>query len=232
MRTRPIIQIAFAEDHEIVRKGVAELINNMEGGFNVYIEAENGQELLDKIAAGSYQPYIAVLDISMPVMNGFETMVHLKSKYPYIRVLILTMIDDDNEFTILKMMQLGARGYIGKNASPRELEKALIDIYTEGYYFSTTMLKKFPDMNEENMQEHFKELLTEADITFLSQCCSSLTYREIAETMGQSLRTVENHAAKLCEKLNIHSRLELGMYALRAGFGKFTHPAGILRAVH
>jgi len=193
----------------------------MEGGFNVYIEAENGQDLFDKIAAAPYQPYIVLLDISMPVMNGFETMVQLKARYPYIKVLTFTMIDDNNEFTILKMMQLGARGYIAKNAALAELEKALIAVYTEGYYFSTTMLAKFPDMNEENVWEYFKELFTEVDITFLSLCCSSLTYKEIADKMNLSPRTVENHAAHLSAKLHIHSRLDLGIYAYRAGFGSF-----------
>jgi len=218
MKTLPIIQIAIADDHPIVRDSIADFINLL-GGFNVYILADNGQDLLEKIDRAAYQPHICIIDINMPVMDGYETMLQLKKKYPLIHGLALSLHTD--EYPILKMLKNGASGYLPKTCNRHTLTKALVDVYTTGFYFSDIVLEKFPKISATNIEEYAQNLFTRQQIQLLSLCCSDLNYAQIGREMQLGQRTVENKVQQLFEKLNIHSRIGLAMYAQHIGVGSF-----------
>src|SRR6185437_12661120 len=205
------IRIALADDHGIVRKGISEIISTF-GNFNVEIEASNGKELLTKIEATEDLPDICVLDVNMPGMNGYETLLKVKEKWPSIKVLVLTMFN--NEYSIIKMLSGGANGYLLKNSDPKELKRALRHIYDYGYYFSEFVSARFfQALQKDNMLPN----ITDKEMEFLSLCCSELNYKEIASVMGLSVRTIEGYRNQLFEKLKLNTRIGLVMYALDIG---------------
>ena len=207
------IQIALADDHIILRKGLAELINDFEG-MKIIIDVSNGEELISRMKTATPLPDVCILDINMPVMNGYDTARALKAQWPEVKILALSMYD--NEFNIIRMLRSGAGGYVLKDAEPAELCKAIREIEAHDFYHSDLvtgrMFRKLmqPVGNED-------EELSEKEIHFLGLCCSELTYKEIAEKMFLSPRTIDGYRDGLFQKLKIKSRTGLVMYALRAG---------------
>jgi two-component system invasion response regulator UvrY len=208
-----MIHIALADDHAILRKGVVELISKFENMTVVY-EAGDGQELLEKTATQSKLPDVFILDINMPVMNGYDTAKALKAAYPLCKILALSMYD--NELNIIKMLRNGASGYVLKDADPSELRDAIREIHENDFYYSDLVTRRVlkmlhtPDGQSAN-------ILTEKETAFLVHCCSEYTYREIAEIMSISPRTVDGYRESLFVKLNIKSRTGLAIYAIKTG---------------
>ncbi|XZF13418.1 response regulator [Chitinophagaceae bacterium MMS25-I14] len=207
------IRVAIAEDIPILRRGVVQLISTYEG-FAVEIEASNGRELLERIAAAPKPVDICLLDINMPEMDGHKTIEVLKAKWPDIKVLVLSMYDDD--FNVIRMLKNGASGYILKNSEPEELKRALTEVYNRGYYHSDLVNGRLFQLLHKKEDVNSSEL-SDKEVQFLSYCCSELTYKEIAEKMRLSPRTVEGYRDNICEKLNVKSRTGLVMYALKIG---------------
>lgn len=124
--------IGLADDHSLIRKGLVELINTFDN-YEVMFHVGNGQDLIDEVTNGRV-PDIAMLDVNMPRKDGFETAAWLKSAHPDIRILALSMYDE--EATIIRMLKCGAKGYVFKDAEPRELKQALDSIVNKGYHYS------------------------------------------------------------------------------------------------
>lgn len=215
------IYIAYADDHEIVRKGVIEFIHQINSRFHIFIEASTGKELLEKIGLATRQPDVCLLDISMPEMNGYETMQELRQKYPFIRTLAFT-IYNNSDFAILKMLSNGALGYVTKNARAEELGEAILQVYQGKYFFCSDVLQIFPRISKSNTREYLEKLLSEREVEFLALCCSDMSYSQIGQALGISTRTAETYAYKLSEKLKIHSRVGLALYAQYSGIGTFS----------
>lgn len=133
-----MINIAIADDHNLIRKGIVEIISSFPQ-FKVIIEASNGAELLSAINASPIHPDICILDISMPMMNGYETLKVIRSNWPEMKVLVLTMFN--NEFSILKMVLGGAKGYLLKDCTPEELQLALNNLYHYNLHHSELVPK-------------------------------------------------------------------------------------------
>lgn len=209
-------KIALADDHILMRKGLASLIDTFEE-YKVIFQGANGQELINSLNKTSL-PHIVLLDINMPKKDGYETAYWLKTNYPEIKILALSMYD--NEISIIRMLQNGARGYILKDAEPSELKAALDDIWHKGYYYSELvtghLFKNINKTDEKNTNKHSS--LTDREIEFLKYCCTEMGYKEIADKMFVSPRTVENYRDSLFEKLNIKTRVGLAMYAMKSGF--------------
>ncbi len=127
-----IIRIALIDDHDLLRQGILQLLGGV--GFETVFEAENGQSAMQKIAACATLPDLCIVDVNMPVMDGFETTRTLLGRYPQLRILAFSV--NDNEKDVLKMLECGANGYILKGADPAELKKAIEIIYNGGCYFS------------------------------------------------------------------------------------------------
>lgn len=211
------ISVAIAEDIPILRRGVCQLISSYEG-FKIAVEAGNGRELLDQLNGHGNEIDICLLDINMPEMDGHKTIEVLKSKWPNIKVLVLSMYDDD--FNIIRMLKSGANGYVLKNSQPEELRRALTEVYQRGYYHSDLVNGRLFQLLHRREEVNSAEL-TDKEVQFLSYCCSELTYKEIAEKMRLSPRTVEGYRDAICEKLNVKSRTGLVMYALRIGVAPY-----------
>ena len=211
MLTVPNIIVGVVDDHSLVREGMINLIHCFKG-FDVRFNANNGQELIEQIEKAVVKPDICIVDINMPVMNGYDTLKALKQRWPQIKVLILTMIE--NEYAIIKMLTGGASGYMLKGGNTKELEIALRTIYDTGEYDSElSHHAKCIINNEEKLHN-----ITNREIEFLKLCCSDLTYQEIADGMKISPRTVDGLRETLFNKLNVKSRTGLALFAIKSGF--------------
>lgn len=208
------IRIAVADDHVLFRKGLEELVAGFED-MVVLTDASNGKELIEKLDNLPEKPDICIIDINMPVMNGYETARAIKKAWPEVKILALSMYD--TEFNVIKMIRAGADGYVLKDAEPAELEKALNTIYTEGYYHSELISGRVLKAAAPVKEERNKVNITDKEEQFLSYTCSDFTYREIAEMMCVSPRTVDGYRDTLFAKLNIKTRTGLAIYAIKSG---------------
>lgn len=208
-----MIKIAIADDHVLMRKGVIEIISSFHQ-YEVIIEADNGAQLLERIEAAPEKPRICVLDISMPVMDGYETVVAIKERWPEMKVLVLTMVN--NEFSVIKMFRGGASGYLLKACPPEELQVALDAVQKQAFYHSELLSKD--DSRAELKNPYavgFK--ISDKELTFLRYCCSDLHYKEIGEHMGIGVRTVHTYRDTLFNKFGVKTRIGLAVYALSIG---------------
>lgn len=213
------ITIALVDDHQMLRNGLAEMLTNK--GFKIIFEANNGKECIDALQSSNTIPDIVLLDITMPVMNGYETASWIKKLYPAIKILALTMYDTED--SIIRMLKCGARGYVLKEGNSRELVNALNTLYAMGYYSNDLITTKMINALQQNTDESTDATirkLSNREIEFLQLCCSEMGYKEIAAKMSISQRTVDGFREGLFEKLNVHSRTGLVLYAIRNKIAK------------
>lgn len=210
-------KVVIVDDHLLIAKAISSIISQFPG-FEVLYEAENGQELINRFRIQNNIPDIVLLDISMPVMDGFDTADWLKTNYPAIRVMALTMQGDDE--SLIRMIRSGACGYLHKNVHPAELEKALKTISEKAFYYPdwATSRVLYALANEETIITGIP--LTEREKEFLTWSCTELTYKEIGEKMYCSPRTVESYRDALFEKLGVKTRVALALYAVKIGLVK------------
>lgn len=208
------ITVAIADDHSLLRSALAKLINTFEG-YSIIIEADNGKDLRTKILQ-QVVPDIVMLDVNMPEMDGFETTQWLHKSYPQVKVLALSMFSDEK--TIIKMFRVGAKGYLLKNTDPEELKRALDSLIDKNVYLSEYVSGKLVSGLHQDMNEPVKEIiLNEKEKEFLRWTCTELAYKDIAGKMFVSPRTVDDYRQSLFNKLKVHSRVGLVMYAIRNG---------------
>ena len=203
-----VFQIALVDDHKLFRSGIASLINQFEG-FNILFEAAHGLELIEKIKPKN-KPDIVLLDIKMPEMDGFTTMEWLKKHHPEVKVIILSMFHDAEQ--VLAMVKLGVQGYLLKDAEPSEFKEALKKVASGEIFYPPFVTKHLvADLNKpaENIKLNNREL------EFLRLTGTEFTYKEIADKMCVSVRTVEGYRDQLFEKLHIKSRVGLALYAVK-----------------
>jgi two-component system, NarL family, invasion response regulator UvrY len=213
------VKIALVDDHSLLRNGLASLINNL--GYSVLYECSNGQQLIDKVEKNE-APDVILMDINMPEMDGFETTLWLKRNRPLVNVIALSMYDD--ETSIIRMIKNGARGYILKDINPKELKLAIESVMAKGFYYSDLVSGKIVkrvrnegDEDEEGNNSKLAVKLNERQIEFLKLAATEMTYKEIAERMHVSPRTVDGYRDELFEKLNIKSRVGLVLFAIKNG---------------
>jgi DNA-binding NarL/FixJ family response regulator len=207
--------IAIIDDHILIAKAITGIIENFKQ-FDVLYECENGKVLLEKLALKKNIPDIVLLDISMPIMDGFTTAEWLRDHHPQILVMALSMQDDEQ--SLIKMVKAGAKGYLLKNVHPIELEKALNALVKNGTYFPEWAASKVfmslskPATNTDNFS------ITAREKEFLQYSTTEMGYKEIAEKMFCSPRTVESYRDALFEKLDLKSRVGLAVFAIKNGF--------------
>ncbi len=205
-----MIKIALVDDHVIFRKSLAILIGMLDG-FEIISEASNGKEFIDHLD-DHHLPDIVLMDITMPVMDGVETTKWLKQNKYKIKVIALSMIK--NELVIIRMLKNGAKGYILKDCEPEELRTALSDVYHKGYHFNELVTAKMKTETEKDSAVT-KQMFNEKELEFLRQICSEKSYKEIADEMFISPRTVDGYRDALFQKLNVNTRVGLVLYALK-----------------
>ena len=159
-------KVILVDDHLLLRDALAEIINN-DDDFCVIGKAANGKELIHILENGS-EPHLVILDLSMPVMDGYETAAYLHSNFPNIQILVCTMFN--TEIPLFRLMQLGVRGFIGKDIVPHEFMLAVKTVINNGYYYSNDATGKLGHLllksNEEN-NSFDKGLLSLREIDFL-----------------------------------------------------------------
>jgi len=208
------IRIAIADDHTMFRKGIVQLLKDSQK-FEIVAEASNGQELYDLVMAMEIPPEICLLDINMPILDGYKTLPKIKFEYPRMKFMVLSM--NDHEFAIIKMLRSGANGYLLKEDDPDELIRALEYIHTHDFYYTELTNTHLQSMRSDPAGKKPIKL-NENELTFLELCCSEMAYKEIAQHMGLSVRTIEGYRDELFKKLQLNTRTGLVIYALREGF--------------
>src|SRR5476651_101835 len=202
------IKIALVDDHRLFRSGIASLISDF-NGYHVLFEAANGEELTRKLTP-KVKPDIILLDINMPVMDGMETARWLRINYPDVSVITLSMFGDAEK--VLQMVKMGVKGYLLKDAEPEEFEQALLKVSHGEVYYPEFVTRHI--INSFNQKPELLKL-NARELEFLRLAATEMTYKEIAEDMCISNRTVDGYRDALFEKLQIKSRVGLVLYAIK-----------------
>jgi DNA-binding NarL/FixJ family response regulator len=206
--------VAIVDDHILLRNGLANLIRGLET-YAVLFEANNGKDFIKQLQP-RLLPDIVLLDINMPEMDGYETALWLKRNYPGIKILALSMYDNEN--SIIRMMKSGAKGYILKDIDPKEFRRALDSLMRKGFSYSELITGKLihaVSQLEEPDAPKGPAPINARETEFLKFVCTEMTYKEIAEKMFLSARTIDGYRDALFEKLNVKSRVGLVLYAIK-----------------
>ena len=210
------IKIAIADDYKIYRDGLKVGLSADEN-MEIIAEADNGEDLMKVLETNS--PDVILMDLKMPIMDGMEATKHVRKKYPDIKVLVVSMYEDDK--FIIHLMENGANGYLLKNAEPDEIKKAIYAVHENGYYFNDVvnkaLLKKLVLKN--NLKPSFNQNidLTEREQEVLKMICEEKTAAEIAKEIFLSPRSVEGIRQRLIEKIGVRNTAGLVMFAVKNG---------------
>lgn len=206
----------LVDDHVLVRKALAEQIESL-GYAKVIAQFANGKELTEALLEG-LDPELIILDLNMKEMNGVETSRWLKHHRPSVKVLILTMFE--TEFTLVQILQAGARGIVHKSAKSAELKTAIDNIVNDGFYYSNYTSSKLVGLikdKTEGLKSLERVMLDDREIDFLKLVCSDKTYKEVAQELRLNPRAVDSLRDQLFVKLDVKSRVGLAMIALKHG---------------
>ena len=211
-----MIKILIADDHAVVRRGLRQIIND-EPDFEVVAEAQNGQEVLDKLESTDCN--VVVLDITMPDKNGLAVLQEVKATRPRLPILILSMHPED-QFA-LRALKLGASGYLTKESAPEELVGALRKVISGGKYISSTLAEQLVAEIGSDSPRPSPERLSEREFQVLRMIAQGKTISQIAEDMGLSVKTVSTYRTRLLLKMKMKTNAELVRYAVQHGLVDF-----------
>lgn len=220
MNTKKPYKVILTDDHNLLRDALAALINSFEE-CKVIAVAGNGIELQKQIELGNI-PDLVVLDLHMPLRDGYDSARWLQEFHPGIKILILTMFD--SEIALIRLLQIGVRGFLKKDIHPDELRTALLAVADSGYYYShnaTGKLASFFQKSHSSQTSIEKALLNEVEIRFLKMASTDLTYKEIAQEMQMTPRAIDGYRDALFDKLEVKSRVGLAIYAVKNGIVTF-----------
>ncbi len=210
------IKIAIADDYKIFREGLKVGLS-ADDALEVILEADNGEDLLKGLQDSN--PDVIIMDLKMPIMDGMEATKEVRKKYPSIKVLVVSMYEDDK--FIIHLMENGANGYLLKNAEPDEIRRSIYSVHENGYYFNDlvnkALLKKLVLKN--NLKPSFNQNidLTEREQEVLKMICEEKTAAEIAKEIFLSPRSVEGIRQRLIEKIGVRNTAGLVMFAVKNG---------------
>ncbi len=208
------IKVAIADDHQIFRKGV---ILSMRPYTNIkfVMEAENGEDLLAKIPEA--MPDVVLCDLKMPIKDGIDTTKMITKNFPNVRVIILTMYEDER--FVGHLMDCGAAGYLLKNTEPAEIKRAIMDVMRTGFYLNPfvnkVLIKKNYSKQKFNPSLTSEVVLSEREKEVLTLVCMEFTAAEIASKMDISARTVEAIKDRLMERFGVKNSVGLVFYAMK-----------------
>lgn len=212
------IRIVLADDHKVVRSGLRSLFRSG-GEFSVVGEAADGEAAIRMVE--KLKPDIALIDISMPRLNGIDAVGIIRKKNPETKILILTI--HENEAYVDEMIRAGANGYILKNAEKKEIFAAVRSIVTGGTFFSPSISKLMIEgfikraKDQLSSRSRLDQRLTKRETEVLRFIAEGLTNKQIAEKLSLSVRTVNTHRSNLMQKLNLHTTAALVQYAIQTG---------------
>jgi DNA-binding NarL/FixJ family response regulator len=208
------IKVAIADDHKIFRKGVILSLRTYPN-IKFVQEAENGQELLNGLDES--QPDIVLMDLRMPQKDGIETTKQISKLYPDIKVLVLTMYEDER--FVSHLMENGANGYLLKSADPSEIKKAIMEVMARGYYLNNfvnrVLLKKSHARTKTIPSLNSEIVLNDKEREVIRLLCMEYTAQEIAQKMDISPRTVEAIKDRLMERFGTKNTAGLVFFAVK-----------------
>ena len=210
------IRILIADDHAIVRKGIRALLAT-EADIEVVGEAADGKEAVEK--AERLRPDVVLMDLVMPGMDGIEATRRITTRQPEIRILVLTSFAEDEK--VFPALKAGALGYLLKDAGPEELVRAIRQVYRgESSLHPAIARKVLQELSRPSEQPPTPEPLTERELEVLRLIAKGKSNREIAEELVISEATVRTHVSNILGKLQLASRTQAALYALREGIAE------------
>jgi two-component system invasion response regulator UvrY len=205
------IKILLADDHDLVRAGLRHIVEES-GEVEVVAEAADGAEAIRKALMNP--PDVAVVDLSMPGMDGLEVVGQLKSHYPKLPILILTMHDEEQ--FVVRALEAGAMGYITKRAAPDQLVKAIRKLRAGGRYLSNVAAEALAlRVGKGAPGGSLLDSLSNREIQVLRGLALGQTSREVADAYGISIKTVNTYRERLLKKLNLRNNIELARFAIQ-----------------
>ena len=213
--TKMPVKIGLVDDHVLMREALANMINSFDG-YSISLLAENGLDFIEKLNKTS-MPDILLLDLSMPGMDGHDTIKWLSKNHPEIKTLILTHFGAES---IIHLIKGGVRGFLKKDILPGELKTALQSVMEKGSYCSQTVTSRLFSLIQNHTSNNSvwgAVILNDNEISFLKLVATEMTYKEMALKMKISHRTIDNYRDALFLKLSVKSRIGLAMYAVKSG---------------
>jgi len=211
-----IIKLMITDDHQLFRQGLVAIMQDYE---DIYLlgDAENGQVLLDKLEVMDKHPDVILMDLNMPVLDGIETTKAVKKKYPNIKIIVLTMEEDEKY--IVHLIENGASGYLLKNTDPDEMLEAIHTVVEKGLYFnqhtSQALVSGIKSNKNSKVSLNNELNLTARELEVLGMICNEFTNAEISKKLFISVRTVEGHRSSLLAKTGTRNTAGLVAFALR-----------------
>lgn len=211
-----VTKVLVADDHKLVREGIAKLLDFYDE-LEVIGEASDGLETV-RMVRNSF-PDLVLLDLNMPRMNGIDTIKKIKEIAPEIKVLILT-IHDEEEY-IYEVTRVGAEGYVQKDIKPQELRKAIQDILSGKKVFPATVENRVKESRAEYDDDDIQEL-SNREYEVMELLAQGMSNKEIAEELYISEKTVKNHVSNILRKLKVNDRTQAVIFALKKGIVSLT----------
>jgi DNA-binding NarL/FixJ family response regulator len=210
------IKVIICDDHALFRSGV-KVAMNFKKDIEIIAEAENGQLLLNMLKA--FQPDVILLDITMPILNGIDTLPELKKLYPDVKVIMLTMHNDHS--MIAKLMEIGANSYLTKDSDSETIYEAIRSCYENEYYFNSltnmALIDGLKSKRNSDSTLNIDAQLNDKEVTILKLMCEEKSTKEIADIVDLSPRTVESIRDKLRAKTGAKSMAGLVLFAVKNG---------------
>lgn len=206
-----MIRVLLADDHAIVRAGLRRIVQEA-GDMDVVAEASDGRDALRLVEETS--PDVAVIDISMPGMDGLEVIDRLTAIHPRIPVLVLTMHEEDQY--VVRTINSGAKGYLTKRSAPEQLVKAIRQVNSGGFYLTDEAAESLAvSLSSRTRNASCLGALSNRELQVLRGLAVGMTNREIAVSYGISVKTVDTHRSRLLKKLNLRNNAELVRFAVQ-----------------
>mgnify|MGYP006142323819 CR=1 FL=1 len=217
-----MIRIAVVDDHQIVRQGLTNILE-LNNFFKVVFTSENGIDLFEKLEDCNFQVDIILLDLQMPIMDGFETCEKLKKKKPNIKVIILSQLGSKE--SIKNVLKSGANGYLTKNIDSKSLHNAIERVYKEDFYFDMklsdvireAMLIKDGLLVEDVNKKSSERLLSDREIEIVELISREFNTGEIADKLCLNYRTIESHRKRIMTKVGAKNFIGVVIFAIKNG---------------
>jgi DNA-binding NarL/FixJ family response regulator len=206
-----MIKVLLADDHSIVREGLRRIVEES-GNIEVVAEAADGREAV--LAVRREQPDVAVIDISMPVLDGLEVITQLKSEFPKIPILVLTM-HEEHQY-VIRAIETGAMGYITKQSAPEQLVNAIRKVHSGARFLTDDAAEALAlRVAKGNRVQSPLETLSNRELQVLRRLALGNTNREIASAFHISIKTVDTYRSRLLKKLNLRNNADLSRFAIQ-----------------
>lgn len=207
------IPIAIVDDHTLMSKALENMIAE-NPQYKVVMNHPNGEDFIEALEKTANLPAVVLMDINMPFKNGIETTEWLSRHYPDIKVIALTMEDDEK--VLIKMLKAGAKGYLLKDMQPSILFQAIDTVFEKGSFYTDFVAQKLLKVKTEDLKnQSLLSELKEREIEFIKLACSELTYKEIADKMCLSPKTIDGYRDSVFIKLDIKNRVGLVLFAMK-----------------